>query len=121
MKRKAFLRNLMLTGGILAAVIILFSQTFQAETRQFMSRIEASHAKKNAEKSREGEKKVVIAAPADAVTPGVAAEMEDNNPSLIREIFYSDNGELKLSTVSKKLVTDFFKTLFRVVISPQAP
>ena len=85
-----------------------------------MSKIKAGSENK-AEKSGEPEKRIIIATPADAVTSGVAAEMEDTNPSLIREIVLDEETKSKWSTIGKTLVSDFFKTLFRVFISPQAP
>ncbi|MEJ0054712.1 MAG: hypothetical protein WDN75_03140 [Bacteroidota bacterium] len=117
MRNKDFSKKLMLVAGILAAVIILFSQAFQKETCQLLSKIK-SH---KTEKTTEAEKKVIVAAPVDAVTSGTAVEVEDANASLIREIVLDENNTSKQAVIGKTLVANFFKTLFRVVISPQAP
>ncbi len=118
MEKKEISKKLMLVAGILAAVIILFSQAFQKETCQLLSKIKSVN---KTEKTAEAEKKVVIAAPVDAVTSGAAVEMEDANASLIREIILDEDNTSKQSLIGKTLLADFFKTLFRVVISPQAP
>ena len=117
MRNKDFSKKLMLVAGILAAVIILFSQAFQKETCQLLSKIKSQKT----EKTAEAEKKVIMATPVDAVTSGITVEVEDANASLIREIVHDENTTSKQAIVGKTLVTNFFKTLFRVVISPQAP
>ena len=107
----------MLAAGILAALVILCSQAFQKETRLILSKISADKT----EKQTEGEKKVISATPVDAVTSGQAVEVGDANASFIREIILDHDKDEKQPTFGKTIVVDFFKTLFRVYISPQAP
>jgi hypothetical protein len=117
MERKELSRKIMLTAGILAVIVILCSQTFQKETRSILSKIKTERT----DKSTEAEKKVVVATPADAVTSGQAVEIGDANPSLIREIIFGEEGADSRPAVSHTFIGEFFKMLFRVVISPQAP
>lgn len=107
----------MLAAGILAALVILCSQAFQEETHSFLSKINAEKSGKTAGT----EKKVIVATPSDAVTSGQAVEVGDANPSFIREIVRDENKDSKQPTLDKTILIDFFKTLFRVIISPQAP
>lgn len=107
----------MLAAGILAAMVILCSQAFQKETRNFLSKIEADKT----EKSANPEKKVIAATPSDAVTSGQSVEVGDADPSFIREIVLGDNTDAKQPAVNQSIVSELFKTLFRVFISPQAP
>ena len=107
----------MLAAGILAAAVILCSQAFQKETSSFLSKIE----KDKAEKSAKPEKKVIVAAQADAVTSSQAVEVGDANPSFIREIILDEDRAKEQPTIDKTIFSDFLKTLFRTFISPQAP
>ena len=116
MEKKAISKKLMLAGGILAAVVILFSQAFQKETHSFLSKIKTNQTEKQAETEKK-----IVAPPADAVTSGQAVEVGDANPSFIREIVLDTDTTAKQPAIDKTIIADFFKTLFRAVISPQAP
>jgi len=121
MRKRAFSKNLMLIAGILAAIIILFSQAFQKETDQILSKIKPANSGVITEKPAEAEKKVIISTPADAVISGTAVQVADANPSLIREIIFDENSAPAKPVFFKTLFVDLFKTLFKAVISPQAP
>ncbi|CAN5418972.1 hypothetical protein BH09BAC3_BH09BAC3_05750 [soil metagenome] len=121
MTEKALSKKLMLVAGILAAIIVLFSQAFQKETTQILSKIRPDMAATKDAKPADAEKKVVIATSTEAVTSGTAVQVEDTNPSLIREIIFDENSAAVQPVILKAVLVDFFKTLFRVVISPQAP
>ena len=117
MLEKTFSKKLMLTAGILAALVILCSQAFQKETSTFLSKIKTDKA----EKPSEAEKRIIIATPADAVTSSPAVEVGDANPSFIREIIFNEDRTHQQPTIDSELVSNFFKTLFSLIISPQAP
>ncbi len=117
MINKAFSRKLMLAAGILAAAVILCSQAFQKETSSFLSKIE----KDKSEKSAVPEKKVIVAAQADAVTSSQAVEVGDANPSFIREIILDEDRAKEKPLIDKAIFSNFLRTLFRTFISPQAP
>jgi hypothetical protein len=107
----------MLAAGILAAVVILCSQAFQKETRSILSKIDAGKT----EKSAGTEKKVIAATPSDAVTSGQAVEVGEADPTFIREILLGNEKDSRQPAIDNAIVSEFFKTLFRVFISPQAP
>lgn len=107
----------MLAAGILAAVVILCSQAFQKETRTILSKIDADKT----EKTADTEKKVIAATPSDAVTSGQAVEVGDADPSFIREIVLGHEKDSRQPSIDNAIVSEFFRTLFRVFISPQAP
>ena len=117
MIKKAFSEKLMLVVGILAALVILFSQAFQQETTSFLSKIK----EQKTEKQASAEKDVIIAAPSEAVTSSQAVEVGDTDPSLIREIVLDEDHVSEQPAIYQAFLSDFFKTLFRVYISPQAP
>jgi hypothetical protein len=110
-------KKLMLAAGILAALVILFSQAFQKETCSFLSKIRDTKTEKKAE----AEKQIVIAAPADAVTSGQAVEVGDTHASLIREIIFGETNATETPLFDKAILSDLVKAFLRVVISPQAP
>jgi hypothetical protein len=117
MAKREISKNLMLAAGILAAAVILCSQAFQKETRSFLSKINAEKT----EQAADTQKKVIAATPSDAVTSGQAVEVGDADPSFIREIVLGDNKDNKKPALDQSIVSELFKTLFRVFISPQAP
>ena len=104
-------------AGILAAVTILCSKAFQKETTSILSKIKSEQTDQKADP----EKMVIIAAPVDAVTSGPAVRVPDTNPSFIREIILDEDQPTRNPIVGKAVIADLFKTLFRAVISPQAP
>lgn len=104
----------MIAAGILAALIILLSPTFQRETSQFLS-----ENKGPAEKSCKTETQVV-AVSSDAVTSSQGA-IENVTPFVIQEII-TDEGRPSILTLSGITpLISFFSTFLRTVISPQAP
>lgn len=117
MVQKTFSKNLILATGILAALVILLSQAFQQDARTFLSKIKTDQS----EKPAGAEKKVVIATPSDAVVASQAGEVGDTKPALIREIILDADSVSERPVVPKTIIASFFKTLFRTIISPQAP
>ncbi|HRI77920.1 MAG TPA: hypothetical protein PLR06_00160 [Cyclobacteriaceae bacterium] len=106
-----------LIAGILAALVILFSQALRQETSNYLSKIKAEQDSQSAE----SDKDVIIVAPSEAVPSGQSVEVADADPSLIREIVPGEEVSSGAPRILKSFLTDFFKTLFRVYISPQAP
>lgn len=106
----------MLVVGILAALVILLTQAFQSETHSILANAQAEKAGKP-----DQEKVVVVSAPSDAVTSSHAMETDGTAPSMIRELVPEEIQEKPTPAISKALMSDFLKALFRVFISPQAP
>jgi hypothetical protein len=111
MKKKTLSRIFMIASGILAAVIIVFSQSYyqQSELTQ----------KNDSEKKAKSEK-VMVSAPSDAVTSNSLVKLSENTATPVPPSFSSS--EIKsIVKIEKKVFVRFFRTLFRVVISPNAP
>jgi hypothetical protein len=111
MKSKSFQRTLLLASGFCAVLVILLSQSFY--------QVSAVPGKIKSEKASD-KKEVVIHAPADVAAQGQAVELNHSQPSVTEEIVLSDDKNEKAVFI-QKIATDFFKTLFRVIISPNAP
>jgi len=119
MQKTAFSRKLMLAAGILAAMVILFSQAFEKETSTLISRLKSTKTEKQ-DPARE-DHKVITPASTDAVTSGQAVQTPDADANFIREIVQEEQPTSETRSIHQTFLVDFFKTLFRVYIAPQAP
>ncbi|HCW07040.1 MAG TPA: hypothetical protein DGG95_06715 [Cytophagales bacterium] len=111
MKTKSLQRAILLASGICAVMVILLSQSFYQSAEQSL--------KFKTEKSKD-QKEVAIHAPSDVTAQGQSVELNTVQPPLQEELVLSDNKNDVLVFV-KKTTLNFFKTLFRVFISPNAP
>jgi hypothetical protein len=112
MKSKSLQRALLLASGLCAVLVILLSQSFY-QTSSLPAKSKAGKASDKQE--------VAIHAPSDVAAQGQAVELnEQQQPSLLEEIISSDDKNEKAVFI-QKIATNFFKTLFRVIISPNAP
>jgi hypothetical protein len=110
MKSKSLQRLLLLTSGICAVLVILLSQSFyQSPT---------TGAKEKTGKSTK--KEVAIHAPSDVAAQGQGMEISHSQPPAVEKIVLDDHKNVKAVFV-QQVVTNFFKTLFRAIISPNAP
>ena len=109
MKTKSLQRVILLACGLCAVAVILLSQSFYQVSGQAL-------------KSKSKDKKeVAIHAPSDVAAQGQAVELNhQQQPSLLEELILSDKKEQTVVFIQKTAL-DFFKTLFRVIISPNAP
>jgi len=111
MKKKTLSRIFMIAAGVLAAVIIVFSQTYHNQT-------ELAHKKDSDSKAKS--EKAVISAPSDAVTSNSLLKLNDN-PEPATQQSFSITEIKSFVKVEKHVFVNFFRTLFRVIISPNAP
>lgn len=111
MKSKSFQRALLLASGFCAVLVILLSQSFY-QTSAVPSKIKAD---KSSDK-----KEVAIHAPADVAAQGQSVELNHSQPPVAEELVLANDKNEKAIFI-QKLATKFFKTLFRVIISPNAP
>ena len=116
MRGKVISKQVMVVVGIFAAVIILLSPALQKEARSFLSEIKSKQTKPTSEKET-----ALITVQTDAVTSTQSCETVDANPSVIREIILEEGNQPKQYSLDKTILASFFKTLFRMFISPQAP
>lgn len=114
MRKTLQYRPVMMVAGVLAAVIILFSQSFYHEAQSNLEKIksEQSHDKDT--------QQTFISAPSDAVVNSTVENVNEQVPSLLEELFTTDE-EAKAVSIVPTLFANFFKTLFRASISPNAP
>jgi hypothetical protein len=111
MKSKSFQRALLLASGFCAVLVILLSQSFY-QTSSLPSKIKADKAS--------DKKEVAIHAPSDVAAQGQSVELNHSQPPVAEELVLPNDKNEKAVFV-QKIATKFFKTLFRVIISPNAP
>lgn len=110
MKRKMLQRTLLLASGICAVLVILLSQSFYEG---------ATLPKAKSEKAKD-KTEVVVHAPSDVAAQGQVVELDHSQPAVAEAVILENNGNTKAVFV-RKVATQFFKTLFRAFISPNAP
>jgi hypothetical protein len=106
MRKRAFLRGIMLAAGLIAACSILLSPGF-------------SQAKKEKVNGAAEKETVLIQTPSDAI-PGSAVSVDEPVIPVITEIVELEKKELPPAIVAKQ-VTKYFKVLLRTLIAPNAP
>ena len=111
MKSKSLQRTLLLASGLCAVLVILLSQSFY-QTSIVPTKIKSEKAS--------DKKEVAIHAPSDVAAQGQAVELNHPQPSVAQELVLADDKDEKAVFI-QKIATNFFKTLFRVIISPNAP
>ena len=99
--------------GILAVAVIVLTQSFYQPTHTTQKKVEGTEQQGSSSKT-------VVSAPSDVTNPTNGAAVHEHAPALIEEIAPSPKSE-KISQVVRKTTIQFFKTLFRVFISPNAP
>ncbi|MBS1682675.1 MAG: hypothetical protein JST48_13255 [Bacteroidetes bacterium] len=110
MKLKSLQRFILVAAGVCTVAVILLSHSFY----------QADLTKAKAGKSKD-KKEVTIHAPSDVTAQGQSVELnQQQQSSLLEEISDSSNKNEKLVFVQKTTIK-FLKTLFRVIISPNAP
>ena len=104
----------MMIAGVLAAVTILFSQSFYHEAQ---SNLEKIKSEKLADQDTQS---TFISAPSEAVVNTTVENVNEQVPSLLEELFTTDE-EAESVSVIPTFFANLFKTLFRAIISPNAP
>ena len=110
MKSKSFQRVLLLASGLCAVLVILLSQSFYQ-----VASVPVKSKEKKSDKTE-----VAIHAPSDVAAQGQAVELNHSQPSVAEELVLADNKNEKAVFI-QKIATNFFKILFRVIISTNAP
>ncbi|HTH55615.1 MAG TPA: hypothetical protein VL728_06185 [Cyclobacteriaceae bacterium] len=111
MEKKSLQRAFLLASGICAVLVILLSQSFYQNSSIAL--------KGKTDKAKE-QKEVTIHAPSDVASQGHSVELNEQQPSQVHEVILSDEKNEVVVLVQKTTI-NFFKTLFRVIISPNAP
>jgi hypothetical protein len=113
MTTKALKRGFLMIAGILSVAVIVLTQSFYQPSQSFSKKV-------NAEKTDQNSKEVSISAPSDMVPHGNTVAVNESNPNITEKIGSTDQPK-KITVVAKKILVNFFKTLFRVFIAPNAP
>ncbi len=111
MKSKSLQRTLLLISGFCAVLVILLSQSFY-QTTSLSTKTKTEKASDKTE--------VAIHAPSDVAAQGQAVELNHSQPSVLEELVLANDKNEKAIFI-QKFATKFFKTLFQVIISPNAP
>lgn len=111
--KKQFSRTILMIAGIITVVIILVSQSFYHPPKNGLSKAKSEQN----EKQHTGAK--IISAPADVV-PSATVQLDENIPTLLKPST-SDPERESIVSPHVKIFASYFKTLFRAIISPNAP
>jgi hypothetical protein len=112
--RKIFASKItMMIAGVLAAVIIAFSQSFYHQTK-------ASVSKSKTEQNSDDHTQTFLSTPSDAVSPSSAIQLNDQVPSLKESVDFEKKIQSPL-IIQGDVFVKYLKVLFRVIISPNAP
>jgi predicted PurR-regulated permease PerM len=112
MRSKAFSKGFTIIAGVLAAVVILLSQSFYQQAQDNLKKVKTEQSADQNE--------VVISAPADAVPGAGAIQLEDNVPTLVKSTVSEDQEQTALPFATKILVS-YYRILLKTLISPNAP
>lgn len=117
MKLKSLQRAILLTTGLCTVLVILLSQSFYKAADVAVKKSD-SKDKKDLPAGQAG---VTIHAPSDVAAQGQSVQLsEEQQSALLEELTPSDDTNEFVVFVTKT-TTNFFKTLFRAIISPNAP
>lgn len=112
MRSRAFSKGFTIVAGVLAAVVILLSQSFYQQAQNNLKKVKTEQTAEQNE--------VIISAPADAVPGGSAIQLEDNIPTLVKSVVSEDQEQTALPFATKILVS-YYRILLKTLISPNAP
>lgn len=108
MNIKSLYRVFILLVGICTVAVIVLSKAIYP----------ASEVVK--EKDAKAKTEIAIHAPSDVASQSNSVAVSEHQPGLVTTLQLNEKREEKFSVVTKT-VTTLFKTLFRVIISPNAP
>jgi hypothetical protein len=112
MRTKSIQRAILLATGICAVVVILLSQSFYQTS--------GLAVKSKTEKSKD-KTEVTVHAPSDVASQGHSVELNEQQPSHVEEELILNDKKNETVIFLRKSAVNFFATLFRVIISPNAP
>lgn len=104
-------KNVLLVAGLLVGLVTLFSHSLRVEFKPTQSATE---------QKAETEQQAVVIAPSDAVTVN-AFSFEMEGFMEIAPTFQKIEETIKAVPVYSEKASSFFQTLFRYIISPNAP
>jgi len=112
-RKKSIYRGFLIAAGLLAALVIILSHSQSLDVKE---------AKKSAtEQPAESDKGVILTAPTDAVPQGSIVRVDEQVPVSVLEILGEPQRLQNFVPRTEKILSGLFKTLFRVLIAPNAP
>ena len=114
MRNKSIYRGFLIAAGLLAVLVIILSHSYS---------LRVGEGKKVAtEQSAEPKtSKTVLTVPAEALTQGSLVRVDEQVPVSVIEILGEPQKIQNFIPRSEVIFSNLFKTLFRVLIAPNAP
>jgi len=112
--KKRVYRSFLMVVGLLAATVIVLSHVYKVPE-------EVAPKKTTTEQAPESDSKPVISAPTEAVMQGAAVQVDEQAPQTLLEVLTEPQSQSGFAEVAEDVVSKFLKTLFRVIIAPNAP
>lgn len=106
--------------GIVTALVVVFSQVFYFQPTNYSKKEVKSEQQKKQEKSSENDNHSFISLPSISQSTSTHVEV-DHESSFLLEILFEDKEKEARSTEIPVSFGKFFHTLFRAIISPNAP
>jgi hypothetical protein len=104
----------LIAAGLLAALVIILSHSYSLRLQE--------EKKATTERSDDStESRTVLTAPAEALTQGSIVRVDEQVPVSVIEILGEPQKIQSFVPRSEVIFSNLFKTLFRVLIAPNAP
>lgn len=113
-RNRSIYRGFLIAAGLLAALVIILSHTYTLRPDE-----EKKAATEQSGQSTDG--KTVLTAPAEALTQGSLVRVDEQVPVSVIEILGEPQKIQNFVPRSEVIFSNLFKTLFRVLIAPNAP
>ena len=116
---KSLFRHKMLTllAGLATAGVIVFSQLFYFQAANYCQ--EKATTKQHEQKQKDAPESY-ISIPSSTISSAPHIEINQDLQFVLETLLKSESDEILIPTISLP-VSKFFETLFRVIISPNAP
>lgn len=111
-------KNWTLFLGILTALVIVLSQLFWFQAATFTKKVAETEQKSDADKTNEGADYISIPSSSMPTTNTVVVE---HDFTFLHEILFEKETSPEVSKSVLQTAGKFFQTLFRAIISPNAP
>lgn len=111
-------KNWTLFFGILTALVIVLSQLFWFQAATFTKKVAETEQKKDA--AKEATQEAQISLPSSSL-PSTNTVVVEHDFSFIHEILFEKENSTEVSKSVLQTAGKFFQTLFRAIISPNAP
>ncbi|MBX2915091.1 MAG: hypothetical protein KF856_07445 [Cyclobacteriaceae bacterium] len=112
MLKKRVYRSVLMIVGLMAAIVITLSHVYKQPAQSDKPKVTTEQT---------DSEKTAISAPGDAVTHGPAVQVDEQAPQTLLEVLAEPQATSRFIPQATELISSFFRTLFRVIISSNAP